>query len=148
VVGSDRIAEERECACVAHRPHARRLGRHPLEVRRILHVRRIVLPRVRLADRDFEVLPELVAAEDVGVLSAEELGLDAAVDLLLHFGRRRPDVAEEDRTIDADAERFALEVDVHASGERVGDDERRRREIVEARVWVDPSLEVAIARQY
>ena len=64
------------------------------------------------------------------------------------FLRRRPDVAQEDRPVRADADRLAREVEVHAAGERVRDDERRRREIVEPRVRIDAPLEVAIARQH
>ena len=44
--------------------------RHALEVRRVLHVRRVRVPRVRLAGRHVERLPLLVALEDVGVLRA------------------------------------------------------------------------------
>ena len=148
VVGRDRIAEHRRAARARDRLHARRLHRHAVEVRRVLHVRGIVLPRVRLAGRHVEPLPVLVALEDVGVLRLEELLLHAAENLVLHFLRRRPDVAQEHRAVAADAERLAREVDVHAAGERVRDDQRRRREIVEARERIDAPLEVAVARQH
>ena len=48
----------------------------------------------------------------------------------------------------ADADRLAREVDIHAAGQRVGDDERRRREIVVARERIDAPLEVAVAREH
>ena len=38
--------------------------------------------------------------------------------------------------------------DVHRAGQRVGDDQRRGREVVHLHVGVDPALEVAVARQH
>ena len=40
------------------------------------------------------------------------------------------------------------EIDVHASRERVRDDERRRREVVRLHLGVDARLEVAVAREH
>jgi hypothetical protein len=45
-------------------------------------------------------------------------------------------------------ERLAREVDVHPAGERVRDDERRRREVVRLHLRVDARLEVAVAREH
>ena len=45
------------------------------------------------------------------------------------------------------AERLVEQVDVHRPRERVGHDERRRREVVHLHVGVDPALEVAVARE-
>ena len=39
------------------------------------------------------------------------------------------------------------DVDVHAAGERVGDDERRRGEIIGAAESVDAAFEIAIAAE-
>ena len=62
---------------------------------------------------------------------------------------RRPDVAEIDRVaVRARAERIGGEVDPHAAGERVRDDERGRGEIVGLDGRVDAPLEVAVARQH
>ena len=46
------------------------------------------------------------------------------------------------------AERVVEQVDVHPPGERVGDAQRRRGEVVVAHVLVDPALEVAVAREH
>ena len=46
------------------------------------------------------------------------------------------------------AERLVEQVDVHRPRERVGDDERRRREVVHLHVGVDPALEVAVAAEH
>ena len=46
------------------------------------------------------------------------------------------------------AERLVEQVDVHRPGERVGDAQRRRREVVHLHVGVDAALEVAVAREH
>ena len=63
--------------------------------------------------------------------------------------RAGPDVLEVDIVaVVVGAERLGVEVDVHRAGERVGDTQRRRREVVHLHVGVDPALEVAVARQH
>ena len=63
-----------------------------------------------------------------------------------HFGRRRPDVAQEDiLAAGTRAERIADQIRVEGSRERVGDDERRRRQVVHADVGVNASLEVPVS---
>ena len=46
------------------------------------------------------------------------------------------------------AERLAGQIDLHRAGERVGDDQRRRGEIIGAHVRIDAALEIAVARQH
>ena len=46
------------------------------------------------------------------------------------------------------AQRVVHQVDVHRAGQRVGDDQRRRGEVVHLHVGVDAALEVAVARQH
>src|SRR2546421_2624507 len=54
-----------------------------------------------------------------------------ALPISLDVRGRRPDVAEEYRApVAARAERVPLGVEVDGAGERIGDDQRRRREIV------------------
>ena len=43
------------------------------------------------------------------------------------------------------AERLVLQVDVHRAGQGVGDDQRRRGQVVGPHLGVDPALEVAVA---
>ena len=43
---------------------------------------------------------------------------------------------------------LAREIDLHRARERIGDDQRRRGEIVGAHVRIDAALEVAVARQH
>ena len=68
----------------------------------------------------------------------------------LHLGRRGPDVGQEDRLAAARvvAERLGRDVDVHPPGERVGDDERRRGQVVRLHLGMDAGLEVAVAGEH
>ena len=71
--------------------------------------------------------------------------LDHRIDL----AAGRPDVLEEDLlAFLVDAERLLGEVEIHRAGDRVGNHERRRREIVGAHVGVDAAFEVAVAREH
>ena len=64
-------------------------------------------------------------------------------------GGGRPDVLQEDVVaVGVLAQRVVEQVDVHRAGQRVGDDQRRRREVVHLHVGVDPALEVAVAGQH
>ena len=63
------------------------------------------------------------------------------------------DVGQMSRRIDLVAglvlaERLREQVDVHPAGQRVGDDERRRGEVVRLHLGMDPGLEVAVAREH
>ena len=70
---------------------------------------------------------------------------DHAADL----AARRPDVLEEDLlALLVEAERLLEQIRIHRAGERIGDDQRRRGEIVRPHVGVDPALEIAIAGQH
>src|SRR5437763_952277 len=65
------------------------------------------------------------------------------------FLLRRPDVLEVNRrAVPGLAERLGGEVEIDAAGEGVGDDERRRGEVVGPHLGVDAALEVAVARQH
>ena len=75
--------------------------------------------------------------------------MDRACDRVRDLLRRRPDVAEVDLVAGVVlAERLREQVDVHPARERVGDDERRRGEVVRLHLGVDPGLEVAVAREH
>ena len=148
VVGRDRVAEHDEAARALDVADRLRLARHPVEVRRQAHVGRRVVPLVQLALGRLERAPALVAGEDVGVGGGEHLALDRPADHRVDLVAARPEVAEEDvLAVGALAERLVDEVDVHPAGERVRDDERRRREVVRLHLAVDARLEVAVARE-
>ena len=125
------------------------LGGHAVEVRGLAHVGRLRIPVERLAVRGRQVPPALVALEDVGVAVGEHLLVDRAGDDVGDLLRRRPDVLEEDVVaVVVLAERLGLEVEVHGAGERVGDDQRRGRQVVHLHVGGDAALEVAVTREH
>ena len=96
--------------------------------------------------RGGDALPVGVALEDVGVAAFEHFARDVFGDEVLDFFVRGPDVLEEDGlAVGARAERLGGEVFLHGAGERVGDDERRRGEVVGLHVGRDAAFEVAIA---
>ena len=67
VVGRDRVAEHDEAARAVDVLDRSGLARHPVEVRRQAHVRRLGVPRVEIARRGLERAPAVVAGEDVRV---------------------------------------------------------------------------------
>ena len=149
VVGRHRITELGEHARTREvRDHARLHG-EAVEVRRELHVRRRVVPGVSDGVGGRYLLPTFVAAEGAGVTLLEHRRGDRRAHGLGHFGVARPQVGQEDRLlVGADTERLAGEVDLHCSGQRVGDDQRRTREEVLLDIGVDATLEVSVARQH
>jgi hypothetical protein len=102
----------------------------------------------KISLRDVERAPGLVAREDIAVGRCEVLRPHGARDRLADLLCGRPDVAQEDVvTVHVGADRLGLEVDVHPAGQRVGDDKRRRREVVRLHLGMDARLEVAVARE-
>ena len=148
MIGGDRIAEHAQGARTGDGTNSRRRQRHPVEERRVLDVRRIRIPGVKIALLLRQASPVVVAMEHVRVLRLEHLGLDRAQNLFFDLLRAGPDVAQEHWAVLAHAERLGTEVDVHATRQRVGNDERRRAQIVEARQRIDASLEIAITRKH
>ena len=149
VVGGDRIEEQPEDARVFDVLDRLRRHRHALEIGRVLHIGRAHVPGVGLARRGLDLPPVGVAVEHVRVFGLEHLGGDRVVDDVADLLRRRPDVGEIDRlALLVVAERLAGQVDLHRAGERIGDDQRRRGEVVGAHVGIDAALEIAVARQH
>ena len=120
-----------------------------LEVRRIAHVGGLVVPGVGFAAGRIDGAPAGVAVEHVGVAVEEQLAGDVLEDELLDLLRGRPDVLQVDElAVAAGAERLLGEILLHRTGERVGDDERRRGEVVGLHVGADAAFEVAVAGEH
>ena len=149
VVGRHRVAEERQDPRPLDVLDHPGLGAHALEVRRVLHVGRAGRPRIGLARLGLTARQWSSPLKTSAYLLRNDSRVtvrstSSAISLLA-----RPDVLEVDRLAGPpDAERLGRQVDVHVAGERVGDDERRRGEIVRPAVRVDPPLEVAVAREH
>jgi hypothetical protein len=135
VVRGDRVAEQRQHPRALDVAQRLGLAREVLEVRAAGARRSIVVPREAVARRHLEPLPALVALEHLAVGAREHLPADRVLDRLRDLLRGRPDVGQEDLlAVVGDPERLVEQVDVHRPRERVGDDERRRREVVHLHV--------------
>ncbi len=148
VVSRDGVAKQRQHPRAPDVADLRFLRREVLEERRLLNVRRVRVPGVQFALRHGDLVPHLVAGKDVRVLLLEHLRLERVVDGLADLLLRRPDVAQ----VHGLARRrrtdwLGLKVDVHRARQRIGDDERRRGQVVDLRQRVDAPLKVAVAAQ-
>ena len=90
-----------------------------------------------------------VALEHVGVFPGEHLLGDGLAHDRVDLAARRPDVFQKDLVaLLVHAQRLLEQIGIHRACERVGDDQRRRGEIVGAHVGIDAALEIAIAREH
>ncbi len=122
---------------------------HSVEKRRRFDVGRIRLPAKHLALGNLESLPALVAVEGAGILVAEHLGVDRLRHRLADLLGSRPDVLQEHRSaIAAGSDRAHREIRVNRAGQRVGDHQGRRGQVVEAHDGIDASLEIAVAAEH
>ena len=127
----------------------RRRHRHALEIRRVGDVGRSGRPAIGVAAGHLDLLPALVALVDVGVAGAEHVAVDIGVDQAADLVVGRPDVLEIDvLAVAGGADRAFDHVLDHRALDRIGDDERRRGEIVGAHVGADPPLEIAVAGEH
>jgi hypothetical protein len=149
VVGRDRVAYGDEAAGADDVLDGAGLPRHAVEVRRAAYVRRARIPREQLALGDGQLPPGRVAGVHVRVRASEHLLADRADDRVRDLRGRGPQVREVHVLAGLVlAERLAGQVEVHPSGERVGDDQRWRREVIRLHLAVDPRLEVAIPGEH
>ncbi len=145
VVGGDGVAEQRKHARILNRLDLFRLFGHAFEIGRVRHIGRS-RPAIGLAVASVDRLPFFIALEDVGIARGEHFCGHMFAHDLGDFLVGRPDVFEEDIiAVLILAERIGGEVDVHRAGERIGDHERRRSEIVCAHVLRYAAFEVAVA---
>ncbi len=146
MVGGDLVAEQAQDAGTLDIGDAGAALAHADEVGRVLDIGRIVVPGVGLARRNLHGLPVDVALEDVSILALVQFAGDVFQDEFLDFVRGRPDVLEEHRiAILVFAERFTGQVDLHRARQRVGDDQRRRCEVVRLHIRRHATFEIAVA---
>ena len=128
MISRNRVAEHAQYTRALDIFHRTDIERELLEIRRMMNVRRVLVPFIQIAAGNLDVFPHIRAAEHVGVSVPEHFSAHARrsdfVDLLL----RGPQVFQENRrAVRTDAERFFIEVNIHSPRERVGDDKRRTR---------------------
>ena len=121
----------------------------PVEIGRVLHIGRAVVPVVGQAALDRDLAPVGVALEHVGVLLGEHLlGDHLRITELISRLVGQMSLRKTFLPFLSMPSGCLGEVDMHRAGERIGDDQRRRGEIVGAHVRVDAAFEVAVARQH
>jgi hypothetical protein len=148
VVGGDRVGDEDEALGALDGLGSGGPFGERLEVGRVLDVCALGVPLVEIGLGDGDLVPGLVAREDVGVLLLELFRRDALGFKVLDFLVSGPDVFEEDlAAIFCDAEGFGAQVEVDRAGDGVGDAEGRAREVVGLDVRVDAAFEVAVSRE-
>jgi hypothetical protein len=119
------------------------------EERRLLDVGGLRVPLVNVARGGRDLVPLRILRGEVRVELAEDLGLERG----LHRRRALPAASARCPSGKRVARPCrcrgsAAQVDVHAAGEREGDDERGRHEEVRLDVLVDAGLEVAVAGEH
>ena len=149
VVGGDLVAEHREDAGIDHVDDRIRLLLHAFEVRRVLHIGRRHVPAISLTVDRLDLAPVGVALEYVGVALLEDRRRDELPHVGVDLLRGRPDILEVHRlAVLALADRLDREILGHGARQRIGDDQRRRGQIVGLHVRTDAAFEVAVTRQH
>ncbi len=148
VVGRHAVRQDSQRPRADHVRHAARFRRHILEKAGMADIGRAIVPLVGQAGRGLDVLPRLVAGEDIVVALAEHLGRQDRVENLLYLAIGRPDVLEEDIVaVGVLPDRIVVDVHQHGAGEGIGNDQWRRGQVVELGQRMHPALEVTVAGQ-
>src|SRR3546814_11240506 len=116
-----RISDWSSDVCSSDR--RQRVAADAIEVRRLTHVGRIVVPLERVTLRHVQTTPVVVAGKHVGITLGDQVGLYAGVDDILNLAGRWPDDAQVHQlAVSALAERVLPQVSIgHAAyRERVG----------------------------
>ena len=128
----------------------RRLQRDALEERRVADVGRVVGP-MRTARRSAPAaICQRSSPSNTSAYCSRNISDVTALSIVSWISRSVGQMSRRYTgcAVAVDAERLGREVDRHPAGERVGDDQRRRRQIVRAHLLLDAAFEVAIAAQH
>jgi hypothetical protein len=146
VIGGDGVTHVQEAVSVVNVRDGLEFSLGALEEGRVVDVGGVVVPRVEFTFGGLEVLPHLGSLEDVVVNVNEHLRLDASFGNDLDFITSGPDVGEENVfAVLVLSERLGLEIVVDGTGKGVGDDKRRRGQVVGSGVGMDSALEVSVS---
>jgi hypothetical protein len=103
------------------------------------------LPFVLDTFTGLEVIPSISTLGDLVIDFLEHFRINSLGNDLLDFVSRRPDVAEENGlTIRSSADGFSVEIDVDGTSQGIGNNERRRSQIVGSGKRVNSSFEVSV----
>ncbi len=145
VVGRDGVGKETEDAGFLDVFCFRQVDRHTFEVGRVLHVGGGRRPGIGLGAAHRDILPVLVALEDVAIALSEHFRRHGLAHHVGDFLGRWPDVLQVDViAVLVLAERIAGQIDVQRACNRIGHDQRRGGEIVRAHILADTAFEVTV----
>ena len=148
MIGGHAVAQNRQRPQAFQIAQRRGLQRHALKIRRVLDVGGFVVPRVKIAFRNRQRAPVLIAGKNVRVLIVKHVARNRLAHGLFHFLRRRPNVAQVHRLSRlVVAQRLVHDIEIHAPGQRVRHHQRRRCQIIRAAQRIDPSFEIPVAAQ-
>ena len=148
MVSGDRIAEHRQNARALNILHRLRLSFHLLEEGRRPDIGGVKLPAVSIGGFHFNRFPFIGAFKHFRILFTEHVGghlLHRAGDFL----PARPDIFQVDRIAFAIvAQRIGGEVDIHITRQRIGYDQRRRRQPVRFHQRMDTTFKVTVTGEH
>ena len=149
MIRGDGVEEQAKNARINDVANRLRLHRDAFEIRWILHVGRGHVPLVSPVSRNIDGLPVGVAGKYICVSGPVEITGDIGLNQSLDFLVARPDIPKKNRlAVMIMAQRFRRHIDQDRSGQRIGDNQRRRRQVVCAYIRVDAAFEVAVSRQH
>ena len=149
VVGGDGIEQETEHPRIDDVGKRCRMSPHADEIGRVLHVSGLFIPIVSQSSLHIDAAPVGIALEDVGVFLGEHLLAQRLANDAVDLATGWPDVLEEDLfALLVHPEGLLHEIGIHRARERIGNDQRRRGEIVGTHVGIDATFEVAVAGEH
>ena len=149
MVGCDHIAQNGKNLGTGKVGDFTRVLGHTLEIRWVLDVGRCRRPVVCFGIGCLNSLPLFVAFEDVSILFQERFAGHSFLNQCVDLSRCWPDVFQEDVVaVLVLTKCFGGQIDIHCPSQRVGDDERGRREVVCTDVRRNPTFKVPVTRQH
>src|SRR5699024_1130114 len=125
-----------------------RFQSHALKVGRFPHVSGFWIPLEDVTFRGIKLLPPLIAIKNRRVFFIEHFGINGSIDDLLNFGGVWPNITEKYIVAFAIlAQWFVFEVEIHGASQGIGNNQRRRRQVVHLYIWVNATLKVAVTRK-
>ncbi len=147
VIGGDAVAKHRQRAGADDIGHRGRCHGHAIEIGRVLHIGGRCVPAVGGAAFNLDRLPAFIAFEHIGIARGKHFRGDIGHDHAGDFGVGGPDILEIHRAVGALADRLNGQIAAHGAGQRIGDDQRRRGEVIGLHIRRHAAFEIAIARQ-
>ena len=148
MIGGDRVTNIQKAVAINDGSTWSHSSLGGLEEGWVVDVGRSIVPLVELALRSVKSLPHLGSLKNVVISALEHLRVDDRSSDTGNLLTRRPDVPEEDIFALLILTKWGgIEVKGDITGESIGNNERRRSEIVGTSVGVDTALEVTVARE-